>query len=197
MKKIIFAIVLLVVVSACSSSVYTEKDKVTNTQFVKLKIDLSGGSFFLPRGSRNEPYYRQELTIVKEISKNNLVSYKLYDVITMPDKSFELDSKKMYIIVDNDIYPLENDYEKRYNDQQINENKKEVMQSDSTKVSVVSGYNVVNEKVYQMIHPVSPEIMEQISDAKEVILRYTAGPDFINSKIKGRDLNNLKRLINK
>lgn len=190
MKKIVSVIVILFTFSACGPSVYVEKDKVTNAQFVKLKINMY-------RNSANEPYYRQEVTVVKGISENNPVSYKLYDVITLPDKSFELDSKKMYLIVDDDIYPLENDYEKRYNDQQISEKKEDVMKSDSTKISVVSGYNVVNEKVYQMIHPVSAEIMQKISDAREIVLRYNVGPDFINSEIKGRDLNNLKRLIAK
>ena len=190
MKKIIFVIAMLFMLSACSPSVYIEKDKVTDVQFVKLKMDLYGNA-------SNEPYYRQELTVVKEIDKNDSVSYRLYDVNTMKDKSFELDSKKMYLIIDDDIYPLENDYEKRYNDQQISEKKEDVMKSDSTKISVVSGYNVVNEKVYQMIHPIANETMAQISHAREVALRYTAGPDFLNSEIQGRNLINLKILINK
>jgi hypothetical protein len=165
-----------------------ENDTVTKTQFAKLKIHLS-------KNNVNEPYYRQELTFVKEISPEN-VSYELYDVMTLSDKSFEIDTEKMYLIIDNnEVFPLENEYENQHNGQYVKKEEKEIMRADSMKISVVAGYNVVNEKVYQMIHPVSSDVMQKILSARIVVFRYSLGPDFINSEIKGSNLSNLKRLI--
>ena len=115
----------------------------------------------------------------------------------MSVENFEVDTKDMYLIVDDEVFPLENTYEKRLGERNVNEKKEEVMQADSSKVSVVTGYDVVQKNVYQMTHPVSAEVMGRILDANEVVLRYTVGPRFINSDINGKNLVNLKQLIAK
>ncbi len=188
MKKTIFFALALGLLLACSPSVYVETDKVSGTRYVKCEIYLTNNDF-------REPSYSQKLIVVKETKRNQKPVYNWYDVITMPVESFEIDTKNIYLIVDDEVLALENSYEKQLGEQNVNEKKNEIMQSDSTKISVVTGYDVVQKSVYQMTHPVSEELMNRIFNANEVTLRYTVGPQFINSEIKGKKLNNLKKLI--
>lgn len=190
MKKIVAASIALLLLSACSSSVYVENDKATKTQYVKLKLSISDNQI-------REPYYRQELTFVKETDRTNEVKFTLYDVVTLSEKSFDIDKENILLIIDDNIYTLENDYDKQISDQSVVEKKGEILKADSTKATVVTGYDVVKNNVNQMIHPLPTDVVEQIPGAKEVTLQYKVGPDFLNSEIKGRDLRNLKVLINK
>ena len=190
MKKSLFFAIALYILSACAPAVYTEVDKVTGTRFVKCEMYLTNNDF-------REPGYSQKLIVVKETKRNEEPVFNWYDVLTMSVENFEVDTKDMYLIVDDEVFPLENSYEKRLGERNVNEKKEEVMQADSSKVSVVTGYDVVQKNVYQMTHPVSAEVMGRILDANEVILRYTVGPRFINSEINGKNLVNLKQLIAK
>lgn len=190
MKKIFPIVALLLLLYACASPIYIERDAATQARYVKLKIHLKDNRKY-------EPYYRQTLTFVKESTHKNTVSYVLYDAIKLLESSFDIDTEKMYLIVDNEVFPMTNSYEKQYNNRSIHKNTQEVMQADSTKISVVTGYDEVTKKVYQMTHSLSSEMIRCIENARIVILRYSAGPDLINSEIEGRDLKHLKQLITK
>lgn len=190
MKKILLFTMLLYVLSSCSSipSLYTETDKVTGTRYVKCEMFLTDNDF-------REPGYSQKLIISKELKPNQEPQYIWYDVVTLSVRNFDLDVDDIYLLIDDEVFPLKNTYEKQKGERKVNEQTQDVMRSDSTKVSVVTGYDVVEKNVYQMKHPVSAEVMDKILDAQQVILRYSVGAQFINSEIRLKDLDNLKKLI--
>lgn len=82
---------------------------------------------------------------------------------------------------------LSQPFSKEYNNsRKISEKKEDVMKSDSTKISVVTGYDVVNKKNIQMTHHIlSEDIISKISTASAVYLRYYVGASYINTEIKG------------
>ena len=48
-----------------------------------------------------------------------------------------------------------------------------------------------------MIHPLSDEMIELITTARRVYLRYYVGPNMITSEIKGAKLYSVKKLISR
>lgn len=192
MKKNILSIgVLALILTSCFSGnrVYVEKDIVKRTQKVSYEMSWA-------RDQRNEPFYSQNLVFLKEIDENQKVAYTLYDVIKLPAESFDL-KEDMYLLIDEEVIPLPVERHEKYNTRKVDEKKSEVMRSDSTKISVVTGYDVVEGKTTQLIHPLSEEIINKLADAQEVSLRYYVGPGAINTEIKGRWLRKVKEWIAK
>lgn len=191
MKKtmtIIFAALLLAGCGALMNSVHVENDIVMKTKRV-----LYETSFYT--NDRYEPSYSQTITMVKETNNDNKTTYSIYDVITLPSESFEIDENKLYLIIDEEIIPFPTVFKREYNSRKISEKKEDVMKSDSTKISVVTGYDVVNKKNIQMTHILSEDIISKISTASAVYLRYYVGASYINTEIKGGKLANVKKLI--
>ena len=53
----------------------------------------------------HEQQYEQDISILKEIDARQQVTYTMYDIISLPMKSFDV-SNEMYIIIDNEVIPL-------------------------------------------------------------------------------------------
>lgn len=189
-KTILISLVACLMIScgAFTSSVYVENDKVMNIRRASYEL-----IFF--NNQRNEHTYQQNLTFLKETDSNNITTYTMYDVITVPSESFDINENKIFIIIDDDIIPFQTTFNKQFNNRKITEQRDEVMKSDSTKVSVVTGYDVVNKKSIQMTHILNEELINKIRQAKLVNLRYYIGPSYINSEIKGAGLGKLKKAI--
>ena len=191
MKKtmtIIFAALLLSGCGALQNSVHVENDLVMKTRRVLYETNFYANQ-------RYEPYYTQNITIVKETNNDNKTTYSIYDVISLPSESFEIDENKLYLIIDEEIIPFPTVFKREYNSRNISEKKEDIMRSDSTKISVVTGYDVVNKKNIQMTHILSEDIISKISKASTVYLRYYLGASYINTEIKGGKLANVKKLI--
>ncbi len=138
---IIFAALMLSGCGALQNSVHVENDRVMKTKRV-----LYETSFYA--NQRYEPYYTQNITIVKETNNDHKTTYSIYDVISLPSESFEIDENKLYLIIDEEIIPFPTVFKREYNSRNISEKKEDVMKSDSTKMSIVTGYDVVNKKKY-------------------------------------------------
>ena len=185
----LFAFTLLSVAGCVNlrNGVFVENDRI-------MKIRKVTYDAYFVSNHRYEQSYTQKITFLKETDINNITKYTLYDVITLPVESFDLDDK-MYIVADEDVITFPVSYQNQYNTKKINEEKQEIMQSDSTKIAVVTGYDVVNKKTIQMTHPINDDILRKISRARELHLRYYVGPNAINSEIKGTTLRNVKKWI--
>lgn len=167
--------------------IYVENDKIMKSRKVTYEA-------YFVSNQRYEQSYSQKITFLKETDRNSITNYTLYDVITLPVESFDLDDK-MYIVADDNVIKLPVSTQNQYNTKNINEQKNEILQSDSTKITVVTGYDVVNKKTIQMTHPINDDILQKILQAHELHLRYYVGPNAINSEIKGTKLRNVKKWI--
>lgn len=138
---------------------------------------------------RDEQEYRQKLTFLKEINRSQNVEYTLYDVIYLPYSSFDI-SDKMYLVVDEEVFPLENDSKEKVLDRVATEEKQS---ANSETQPVADGYST--SKSWKMVHPLSEEMILKIVDAQIMYLRYYAGPNMITSEITGTELTSVKRWI--
>lgn len=188
--RIILLAFTLLTVTGCvnlRSGIFVENDRVMKTRKVTYET-------YFVSNQRYEQSYTQKITFLKETDRNSITNYTLYDVITLPVESFDLDDK-MYIVADDNVIKLPVSTQNQYNTKNINEQKNEILQSDSTKITVVTGYDVVNKKTIQMTHPINDDMLQKIARAREVHLRYYVGPNAINSEIKGTKLRNVKKWI--
>jgi hypothetical protein len=131
--------------------------------------------------------------IVKELKQNSEEQYKVYDFIQLRSNSFKLENK-VFIIVDNEPFRLEVE---RYDSKMIpklDEKRKEILTSDSTKVSVVTGYEENQIWDYRIAYSIDKAIIGKIKSSHSVMLRYYAGPDMITIKLDSYDLDILKKI---
>jgi len=99
----------------------------------------------------------------------------------------------MYIIIDNEVIPLSITLKERLYDGNYGNTSNFPRQNPPTD----TGYDLTNSKVTRMIHPLSDEMIELITTARRVYLRYYVGPNMITSEIKGTKLYSVKKLISR
>ncbi len=143
---------------------------------------------------RHEASYTQRVDFVKEIDANNQVSYLLYDIVSIPADKFELD-KKVYMLIDDEVFTLNTTYEVAENSRNIKHEKSDILLSDSTKTTVVTGFGMDSRRIIKMKHELEQEQIDKMLQAKEIHLRYYSGPNTINSEIEGLRLNRVKKWI--
>jgi len=131
--------------------------------------------------------------IVKELKQNSEEQYKVYDFIQLRSNSFKLDNK-VFIIVDNEPFRLEVDSYDSKMIPKLDEKRKEILTSDSTKVSVVTGYEENQIWDYRIVYSIDKAIIGKIKSSQNVMLRYYAGPDMITIKLDKYDLDILKKI---
>jgi hypothetical protein len=83
------------------------------------------------------------------------------------------------------------------NTKEIEEKKEDVMTSDSTSISVVTGYSENNRKITRFSYELPDHVIAKIKDADQVIFRYYSGPDMLTITLKGIKISKLKQLIDK
>ncbi len=175
--------------SCSSSKIFVENDIVKGTQKTKLTLSYSYNQL-----KRNQAIYWQNLIFTQEKDKNGLNTYMIYDIITRPSAAYDLDPKA-YLVIDKDVFELEN--MKVENNYYVikNEIKEEIMTADSTKTEVVTGYNENQNKTIRMLHPINSEIVNRLQQADEISFRYYAGPHMITTNIRHRDLIKIRKVF--
>lgn len=177
-----------IMLSACSTynKIYTEDDIVYSTKRFELKYDYKNRS-------RRMPFYFTQ-SIVKEVDKNNNVSYQAYDVISLTSSSFRVDEKAI-LIIDNKPYPMEIDKIELENVKTISENSTDIQTLDSTTVSVITGYSENNRKITRFSYKIPVSTMMEIKKASKIYIRYYSGPNMITVKPKKISIKKIKELI--
>ncbi|MDL2227401.1 hypothetical protein LJC30_00745 [Odoribacter sp. OttesenSCG-928-L07] len=197
MKKIfntkigILLIILPLIFQSCITftGIIEEEDIVYSTKRV----------FFKHTGKDHtwrSPLESLEQTFVKEIKGNKNATYKVYDVLTLNSKSFRLEDK-IFMIVDKDVFNVTIDNKEYEITKDINTNTSNILTSDSTKVSVVTGYSEENRKITRFSYCLTDEMVAKLKKANKVTFRYYAGPSMISVKLNNNELKKLKKLINK
>ena len=177
-----------IMLSACSTynKIYTEDDIVYSTKRFELKYDYKNRS-------RRMPFYFTQ-SIVKEVDKNNNVSYQAYDVISLTSSSFRVDEKAI-LIIDNEPYPMEIDKIELENVKTISESTTDIQTLDSTTVSVITGYSENNRKITRFSYKIPISTIMEIKKANQIYIRYYSGPSMITVKPKKLSIKKIKKLI--
>jgi hypothetical protein len=174
---------------SCSTAnrIYTEKDVVYSTKRFELKYNVRDRV-------RRSPllYYRQ--TITKEINPENKTLYTAFDVLTLSAASFGPD-EKVFLIIDNEPYRMMVDRIEFENVRNLSEDKQNVMTSDSTTISVITGYSENNVKLAKFSYKIPGEIISKIRNSNQFLIRYYSGPSMMTVKPKKKSIKKLKELI--
>ena len=175
--------------SSCSpyNKIYSEDDIVFSTKRFELKYDFKDRD-------RRTPIYFFTQSIVKEVDKNNNVSYRAYDVLFLISSSFKLD-EKVILIIDNKPYPMVIDKIELENVKTISEDKTDIQTSDSTTVSVTTGYSENNRKITRFSYKIPVSTIMEIKKADQLSIRYYSGPSMITVKPKNLSIKKIKELI--
>ncbi len=175
--------------SSCSTynKIYSEDDIVYSTKRFELKYDYKDRD-------RRTPIYFFTQSIVKEVDKNNNVSYRAYDVLFLTSSSFKLD-EKVILIIDNKPYPMVIDKIELENVKTISENTSDIQTSDSTTVSVTTGYSENNRKITRFSYKIPISTIMEIKKADQLSIRYYSGPSLITVKPKKLSIKKIKELI--
>ena len=178
-----------VMLSSCSpyNKIYSEDDIVYSTKRFELKYDYNDRD-------RRTPIYFFTQSIVKEVDQNNNVSYRAYDVLFLISSSFKLD-EKVILIIDNKPYPMVIDKIELENVKTISEDKTDIQTSDSTTVSVTTGYSENNRKITRFSYKIPVSTITEIKKADQLSIRYYSGPSMITVKPKKQSIKKIKELI--
>lgn len=187
--QVIVICLVCTMLSSCSTynRIYSEDDVVYSTKRFELKYDYKDRD-------RRTPIYFFTQSIVKEIDQNNNVSYRAYDVLFLTSSSFKLD-EKVILIIDNKPYPMVIDEMELENVKSISENTTDIQTSDSTTVSVTTGYSENNRKITRFSYKIPISTIMEIKKANQISIRYYSGPSMITVKPKNLSIKKIKELI--
>ena len=187
--QVIVICLVCTMLSSCSTynRIYSEDDVVYSTKRFELKYDYKDRD-------RRTPIYFFTQSIVKEIDQNNNVSYRAYDVLFLTSSSFKLD-EKVILIIDNKPYPMVIDEMELENVKSISENTTDIQTSDSTTVSVTTGYSENNRKITRFSYKIPVSTIMEIKKANQISFRYYSGPSMITVKPKKLSIKKIKELI--
>ncbi len=187
--QVIVICLVCTMLSSCSTynRIYSEDDVVYSTKRFELKYDYKDRD-------RRTPIYFFTQSIVKEVDQNNNVSYRAYDVLFLTSSSFKLD-EKVILIIDNKPYPMVIDKIELENVKTISENTTDIQTSDSTTVSVTTGYSENNRKITRFSYKIPVSTIMEIKKANQISIRYYSGPSMITVKPKNLSIKKIKELI--
>ena len=187
--QVIVICLVCTMLSSCSTynRIYSEDDVVYSTKRFELKYDYKDRD-------RRTPIYFFTQSIVKEIDQIKNVSYRAYDVLFLTSSSFKLD-EKVILIIDNKPYPMVIDEMELENVKSISENTTDIQTSDSTTVSVTTGYSENNRKITRFSYKIPLSTIMEIKKANQISIRYYSGPSMITVKPKNLSIKKIKELI--
>ncbi len=77
----------------------------------------------------------------------------------------------------------------------ISENTTDIQTSDSTTVSVTTGYSENNRKITRFSYKIPISTIMEIKKANQISIRYYSGPSMITVKPKNLSIKKIKELI--
>lgn len=195
LKKVIafeslgFALICLMFYGCSTTNrVYSDTDIVYGKKSFSLK-------YYVKDRNRRSPLYDFHQTIIKEIKNNNETTYKAFDVLTLSASSFKLD-EKVFLIINNEVFSMDIEKIEFDNIKSVSENTTDISTSDSTSVSVVTGYSENNSKIVKFTYKIPDEVISKIKNSNQLLIRYYSGPHIITVKPKPLSFIKIQQLIN-
>ena len=133
-------------------------------------------------------------TFFKETNLKNESVVKVYDVLKLKKGADQLE-KTIYLVADQKMFPIRIDHIELENSTDIHKETHDIMKADSTKVTVITGYNEYNYTIHKFNYILSDEMIQSIAVAQELKFRYYSGMNMITVKIKDANLKKVKKLV--
>lgn len=189
LKVTVFIISICSLLQGCCSlnKIRSEEDIVNSSKRITWHNTYFGYNNFSPLDFLDQ-------SIVKEIKANKEITYKVYDVLTLNNKSFQVEDK-VFVIIDSTVYSMKLDGKEYSNERNFTEDKKNIQTSDSTKISVTTEYSENNKKITRFSYELNSEIINKLKSAKQILFRYYSGPSIITVGLQKKKLDSLKKLL--
>lgn len=193
MKKmtIIFCLFSLLASAQKSDRLIYESDIVKSCERVKLKVRYYSSDVI----EKNTSFLSMEQVFLKQNKEDGLSIISVYDYLNFEFSTFGL-TNEIYLIIDDNAYfsiipncIIPDTKSERHLD------KSEILNSDSTKVTVITGYSNFNKKTYKLHYQLTEKQGHLILDSNNIKFRYYSGPDMITLKLTRLHLQRLKNLI--
>lgn len=193
MKK--SSILLLLLLTACAlpscglfNNIIVEEDVVNSSSRIRTEFEYRNAKEWA------SPLLLVQQTIIRETGKDNPTGIRIFDRIQLQSNSFQLENR-VYLLLDGKPFKAKVEDVEFERLRKVEEKRKEVLTADSTKVSVVTGYDRSETSSYKLTYSVSPEIVEKIKTCNKLRFRYYAGPDMITTTMSSWELNTLKKVL--
>jgi hypothetical protein len=170
--------------------IIVEEDVVYSTK--RIRADFG----YITSGNIYSPLIQVNQTIIKETKPNALDHYQSFERIKLRVNSFRLDNR-VFLLIDSAAYQVHVESVEFERVSNIEEKRKDIMTVDSSKVSVVTGYEQNQSNDYRLSYSIEPTLIEKIKTANKVSFRYYTGPDMITVPMGKFNLTTLKMLIDK
>lgn len=162
-----------------------EKDVVRGSQRVSFEISNSLLANRRLMGTLTQTYLKE--------TKDSVAVYRIYDVLVLDGRCFDID-KNVYVIIDDQPFQLTPDYLENSLKTSLSEEQSKVLKSDSTAISVITGYNANNQKVLKASYKMPQLVIDKIMSATSIVFRYYAGPYLLTAKLTALDVRKLQRI---
>lgn len=150
--------------------------------------------YILKDHDRRSPLVYVDQTIVRETGTNYLTAFTAYDILNLTGTSFYVDDK-VFLIIDNEAYPMKLENKELDYIRTVSEETEDIAVSDSTSVTVTTGYSFNNSKVTRFSYSLPEEVVTKIINAEKILFRYYSGPSMMTVPLKQRNLDKLKMLV--
>lgn len=178
--------------SGCAGlrGIRSEYDVVTSVNRHKAKFT------YLKAQERFSSLSRVNQTVIVESGKDANARFRVYDVVVLSENSFRI-SDEVYVIVDKTPFKVNVDLLDLETVSRREEKRSDVLTSDSTSVSVVTGYNEYQQRVNRISYTLDDSAVDAIKQGNKVLFRYYAGPDMLTVKMSSAELRRLRKLLNR
>ncbi|HAN78312.1 MAG TPA: hypothetical protein DCQ31_11380 [Bacteroidales bacterium] len=144
--------------------------------------------------NKRSPLILLNQSIVKNTKANKLTNYKLFHTLTLTENSFVVNDSA-YLIIDKEVFTLIPERKELDSKREVSVDKNTILTSDSTKIDVVSGYNVSTRNLVRYIYNLKPEQVNKLKEAKTINFQYYAGPHIIVAKVRPLQAKKMKRFF--
>lgn len=189
-------LILILVVSSCVSPYFLNTQSFSQSyDHIKSANRIKNTFHYVRCMEYYSSFYSLKQTFVKELSsKDATVKFQVYDIISMNTDVHSLEDQ-VYLKVGDETFSVRIENQESDIITEIEEEKDQILTADSTKVSVVKGYQTHKKKQFKISYQLNAEIMDKILLQEEVLFRYYFGPDMVTIRVKGRNLFRLQKMI--
>lgn len=189
LRIIVILIIFGLVFSSCVyNKIIEQNDIVNSTKRIELKFSYDNQRM-------GSPLLHTKKSFVKKMTETDTI-FELYDVLIMNSTSYRLEDK-VFVLIKDKVFSLEIEQKEYENSKEIKEKREDVETSDSTTMSVVTGYSENNRKITRFMYILPGKLIEEIKNTDNIQFRYYSGPDMITVSLRGNKLKKLKEMISR
>lgn len=178
MKKTYWIFVMMVLLLSTSCIVQfdrrmrVEYDRVRESKTITKELSLNKILEW------NTGFGSTQQTLQKIIKKTGEIEYWVYEQLIISTSMHPLDPT-IYLLIDENIVPIELRSQESETFTKISEDTKSVPTSDSTQVTVVSGYSQSDYRSIRIQYTLDEEVIKLIQNADNLFIRYYFGPKMV------------------